>query len=274
MAKVRVTQGFIEVVANESPDLRVTQAGLEVLGTFADKLRVTQALLEVFGKPPSSLRVSQANLEAFGTLIGPAIPYVTTSNPTETTVDMAGTAFEQGNGSSAVHSASRWLARRQSTNELVYDSGETTDLTAHSVPTGGLPAGTNLIPGVMYKNGSGEWSYYPGQGDPFILTATSAVEAGLQLSFYDASWTLLSTYLTPTTTDTAYGDWIVDEGIPIPANTRYIVPCVYKHNFLLDDVRVKWVEIDRGLLAGGFHPPSYRPELNDETDIAPAGVGE
>lgn len=277
MAKVRVSQTWMEVVtADEGTDLRVSQALLEVLGRVDDKVRVSQALLEVVGRRDGAVRVSQAQLDVVGVIAGPAIPQVTASNITASSADLTGTAFEQGSGGDPNHSQSRWLVRNINTGVIEYDSGALgtgVDLLTHSVPTGSLPGYSDLIPSAMYMNQFNEWSYFPGTGTQF-QTLVDPAYAAVGLKFYDASWTLLSTHVTPGTTDTAYGDWTKDQDIPVPASTRYIVPCVYKVGSALDDVRVKEMQIDKGRISGGYHPSSFRPELHDETDIPPALIDE
>jgi hypothetical protein len=249
MAKVRVTQAFLDVVTQDDSDLRVSQA-----------------LLEVVGQAPSELRVSQAMLEVVGYILGPLIPTVTVSDITATTALFTSSAYDQGPSGSATHSASRWTAINLNTGEVVYDSGETaTDLLTHTAAT--LPSYTDLVAGCMHKNGSGEWSYYPGQPSASFQTLVAAAEAGVALKFYDASWTLLSTHVSTGTTDTSYGDWVRDEDILVPASTRYIVPCVYKIGSGLNDIRVKEFQVDKGRLSGGYAPTSFKPEIHDETDI-------
>jgi len=253
-------------------NVRVTQAWLEVVADHDSDLRVSQALAEVLGQAASSLRVSQAVIEVLASASGPAAPTTTVSNVDTDSCDMAGTAFDQGTGSSAVHESSRWIVRLASDGLIVYDSGETTvDKTSHTVPAGSLPSYTNLLGSVMYKNADDQWSSFPGIADSF-QTGVVPAEVAIGLKFYNSGMTLLETYVSTSSDATAYGDFILDEEIAIPAGTQFIIPCAYKVGSGLTDIHVKEVQLDIGLLSSAYHPTSFKPELHDETDIPPAGV--
>lgn len=248
-------------------NVRVTQAWLEVVADHDSALRVSQALAEVAGNIASDLRVSQAVIEVVAAASGPAAPTTTVSNVDTDSCDMAGTAFVQGTGSSAVHESSRWIVRRASDGLIVYDSGETTvDKTSHTVPAGSLPSYTSLLGSAMYKNADDQWSSFPGNPDSF-QTGVVPAEVAVGLKFYNSSMTLLETYVSASSDAVAYGDFILDEEIAIPADTRYIVPCVYKVGSGLTDVHVKELQLDIGLLSSAYHPTSFKPEVHDETDI-------
>ncbi len=274
MAKVRVSQAWLEATADHDSDLRVSQAVAEALGRLDGDLRASQIVGEVLGKRDDALHASQIVVEVLGVIAGPNMPNVTASGITTDAADLTGTAFEQGTGSSAVHESSRWLVRNAHTNELVYDSGEVADLLFHEIAAGGLPTGTDLIPGAMYKNADQQWSLFPGTGTQFT-TSTTSTEAAIGLQFWegddDGPTVFIETYVSIGTQDTVYGDWVVDEDIPIPTGARYIIPCAYKDGSELTDIRIKQLQIDRGLVSSGYHPRSYVPAIDDESVITPAG---
>lgn len=276
MAKVRVSQTWLEATTQDEGELRVGQAMGEVLGIIAGNLRVGQAMGEVLGTVPGVLRVGQVMVEVLGAIEGPNMPHVTASGITADAADLTGTAFEQGTGSSAVHEATRWLVRNAHTFELVYDSGENQDdLLFHEIPDGSLPTGTDLIPGAQYKNADDQWSMFPGTGTQFTTSVTST-KAAVGLQFWegddDGPTVFISTYVSIGTLDTEYGEWVIDEDIPVPAGARYIIPCAYKDGSELTDIRIKQLQIDRGLVSAGYHPRAFRPALDDESVIVPAGV--
>ena len=260
MAKVRVSQAWLEVVTQDDSDLRVSQA-----------------LIEVAAQGPSVLRVSQAMLEVIVDLpVGPDQPTVTASNVAETSVDLASSAYSQGASSSAVHESSRWLVINENTDEIEYDSGEDlVDLLSHSVPAGSIPSNTDLLGGCMHKNDADEWSYYPGITDSFTTLAED-VEASAAIEFWTGDDSgpiaLISRHGAPSTTDTSYLDWIRDENIPVPLTTRYIIPIAWKIGSDTNDIRIKEVQIDKGRLSGGYHPTGFRPELHTISDIPASGA--
>lgn len=275
MAKVRVSQAWLEAVTEEDADLRASQIVAEILGKRDENLRASQIVAEVVGKRSGELRVSQIVVEVLGVIEGPNMPHVTASSITEDAADLTGTAFEQGTGSSAVHEATRWIVRNAHTLEIVYDSGENpTDLLTHEIPAGGLPTGADLIPGAQYKNADDQWSMFPGTGTQFTTSVTST-KAAIGLQFWegddDGPTAYISTYVSIGTLDTEYGDWVIDEDIPVPTGARYIIPCAWKDGSELTDIRIKQLQIDRGLVSSGYHPRAFRPQLDDESVIVPAG---
>jgi len=274
VSTARVTQGALEVLASNDPDLLVSQGGLEVLAEGeAPDLIITQGGLEVLALNDPSLIITQVGLEALEPSVGPRPPTVTASNPTETTIDLAGDAFDQFSGSSAVHSKTRWWIYNANTHAEVYDSGESDDLLAHTPPVDTLPGNTDYYAKAEYKNGAGEYSW-PGIASNIVRTLSTPVEGTLAIRFYNSSWGLISEYLPATTTATAYGDWQREENIPVPLLTRYIVPCVFKVGTETDDIRIKEVQIDRGRISAGYYPTAFRPEIHDEADISAAGADE
>ncbi len=86
------------------------------------------------------------------------------------------------------HSASQWIVRRASDNQIVFDSGtDTVNRTNRVVPAGLLAEGSNYVWQVRYQDGRDGWSDYSVPTGFRTLVAVPANGIGLRGSFYNSA---------------------------------------------------------------------------------------
>lgn len=236
---------------------RNTQAGHEVLLQHEDDAwRNTQAGWEVL----------------FLSNIGPGIATAVSSSavgPTYAT--LTGSSFDAFIGNSTVHAATIWKVRRTSDQVLVYQSTQsstTGNLITFALSTGTLASNIGHEFSVTHKNSTGEVGPPGAFGQSFITSATT-VKAWLKVVYLSTAGAELSSTLLGGSTGTAWTVWVFEE-LTFPAGCAGLKMYAYKTGTGLNDVEVRHVQVDRGNLASGYSPSFYRPELDDETRVAPS----
>lgn len=261
------------VYATNQPILIAIELGTDDL-TSPTPVATTERAL-VIGAPDndstSGLTADGVDLmqRAFRWLLSakPVTPSINALTADATTVSLVSSLFEHVD-EDRVHSSSRWQVTLQTDTtwaSIVYDSGYTSDLTAHTAI--GLDASTAYMARVLHRDDLGQDSNWSASVN-FTTTdyggGTSAV-AGIEVEFYTSGDASIST-VRLTTESTTYTE-LVEEGVTIPANTAYWIVRPIKLGGASGGAAVKEVYVDRGTMSRRFEPYPLRPEVYDNSVV-------
>lgn len=202
----------------------------------------------------------------------PLTPDIETVTPDATSADLTSNSFAHMDAD-RVHSSSRWQVTLQTDttwSSIEYDSGYTSDLTAHTAI--GLVASTNYMVRVLHRDDLGEDSNWSASVN-FTTTdyggGTTGV-AGYEIEFYTSGDVSLGS-TEVVTESTSYVE-LLSEGLTIPATTAYIIVRPIKRGTTSGGAAVKEVYLDRGNYSRKFEPYPFRPEVHTDEVIHAAHV--